>query len=108
MSLTTLSTPVNSDLKLYSGTLAFDRADVWEWSLNLLKLRPCTFATLSYRGTHGLTMALPDDLFVGIGDINLTFLPKALSLVLTPSSGHPAAHSREAAPSVPQLPTSPS
>ncbi|KAF8518264.1 hypothetical protein BU17DRAFT_48885 [Hysterangium stoloniferum] len=39
-----------------------DRADVWEWSPNLIKVRPYDF-------------------FVGIGDINSTFLPKAPSLV---------------------------
>jgi len=39
-----------------------DRADVWEWSPNLIKVRPYDF-------------------FVGIGDINSTFLPKVPSLV---------------------------
>ncbi|KAG5642167.1 hypothetical protein DXG03_003528 [Asterophora parasitica] len=38
-----------------------DRADVWEWSPNLLKV-------------------IPYDFFVGIGDINSTFLPKLESL----------------------------
>ncbi|KAF8478879.1 hypothetical protein JB92DRAFT_3278382 [Gautieria morchelliformis] len=45
-----------------------DRADVWEWSPNLLKVRPYDF-------------------FVGIGDINSTFLPKAPSLVPVPAPG---------------------
>ncbi|KIJ57127.1 hypothetical protein M422DRAFT_198518 [Sphaerobolus stellatus SS14] len=39
-----------------------DRADVWEWSPNLLKVRPYDF-------------------FVGIGDINSAFLPKTAPLV---------------------------
>ncbi|KAJ3845307.1 hypothetical protein F5878DRAFT_689607 [Lentinula raphanica] len=48
-----------------------DRADVWEWSPNLLKV-------------------IPFDFFVGIGDINSTFLPKIEPLtVSTPPSTHP-------------------
>ncbi|TFY82727.1 hypothetical protein EWM64_g1286 [Hericium alpestre] len=44
-----------------------DRADVWEWSPNLIKV-------------------IPYDFFVGIGDINSTFLPKvdAFSAVIPP------------------------
>ncbi|TFK26667.1 hypothetical protein FA15DRAFT_263986 [Coprinopsis marcescibilis] len=44
-----------------------DRADVWEWSPNLIKV-------------------IPYDFFVGIGDINSTFLPKvdSASLIATP------------------------
>ncbi|EFI28712.1 RNA polymerase II subunit A domain phosphatase [Coprinopsis cinerea okayama7 len=46
-----------------------DRADVWEWSPNLLKV-------------------IPYDFFVGIGDINSTFLPKldAASLPTAPKA----------------------
>ncbi|KAJ3750888.1 hypothetical protein DFH05DRAFT_1519055 [Lentinula detonsa] len=46
-----------------------DRADVWEWSPNLLKV-------------------IPFDFFVGIGDINSTFLPKVEPLTVSapPSS----------------------
>ncbi|KIK94105.1 hypothetical protein PAXRUDRAFT_828314 [Paxillus rubicundulus Ve08.2h10] len=51
-----------------------DRADVWEWSLNLIKV-------------------IPYDFFVGIGDINSAFLPKVEPLaptVHTPTLGQPA------------------
>ncbi|KAL0951753.1 hypothetical protein HGRIS_008425 [Hohenbuehelia grisea] len=41
-----------------------DRADVWEWSPNLIKV-------------------IPYDFFVGIGDINSTFLPKVEPLTVT-------------------------
>ncbi|GJJ09456.1 hypothetical protein Clacol_003679 [Clathrus columnatus] len=44
-----------------------DRADVWEWSPNLLKVRAYDF-------------------FVGIGDINSTLLPKVPSLVPSPAT----------------------
>ncbi|KAF9074970.1 hypothetical protein BDP27DRAFT_1381023 [Rhodocollybia butyracea] len=47
-----------------------DRADVWEWSPNLLKV-------------------IPFDFFVGIGDINSTFLPKVAPLT-PPSTPHTA------------------
>lgn len=43
-----------------------DRADVWEWSPNLLKV-------------------VPYDFFVGIGDINSTFLPKVEPLTAATS-----------------------
>ncbi|PIL27260.1 hypothetical protein GSI_10405 [Ganoderma sinense ZZ0214-1] len=39
-----------------------DRADVWEWSPNLVKVVPSS--------------RIEDDFFVGIGDINSAFLPK--------------------------------
>ncbi|KAH6917087.1 hypothetical protein BKA70DRAFT_1382097 [Coprinopsis sp. MPI-PUGE-AT-0042] len=42
-----------------------DRADVWDWSPNLVKV-------------------IPYDFFVGIGDINSTFLPKLDASSLTP------------------------
>ncbi|KAG9314177.1 hypothetical protein JVU11DRAFT_4963 [Chiua virens] len=51
-----------------------DRADVWEWSPNLIKV-------------------IPYDFFVGIGDINSAFLPKVEPLapaVHTPTIGKPA------------------
>ncbi|KIJ21963.1 hypothetical protein PAXINDRAFT_105638 [Paxillus involutus ATCC 200175] len=51
-----------------------DRADVWEWSLNLIKV-------------------IPYDFFVGIGDINSAFLPKVEPLaptVHTPTLGKPS------------------
>ncbi|KAG6851395.1 hypothetical protein H0H93_005793 [Arthromyces matolae] len=46
-----------------SGIIIDDRADVWEWSPNLIKVFPSPHRD-------------PDDFFVGIGDINSTFLPK--------------------------------
>ena len=58
---------------------------------------------LSPRRTRGL------DFFVGFGDINSTFLPKALSPVPTPSPGRPIPDAHAAVPIMPtQLPTSPS
>ncbi|KZT08553.1 uncharacterized protein LAESUDRAFT_735745 [Laetiporus sulphureus 93-53] len=45
-----------------------DRADVWEWSPNLVKV-------------------IPYDFFVGIGDINSAFLPKLDALTTTPPAG---------------------
>ncbi|KAJ8596296.1 hypothetical protein M405DRAFT_757888 [Rhizopogon salebrosus TDB-379] len=48
-----------------------DRADVWEWSTNLVKV-------------------IPYDFFVGIGDINSAFLPKIEPLAPTVSSPSPA------------------
>ncbi|KAK0455901.1 hypothetical protein EV421DRAFT_1749339 [Armillaria borealis] len=44
-----------------------DRGDVWEWSPNLIKV-------------------VPYDFFVGIGDINSAFIPKAPTSNLPPSS----------------------
>ncbi|KAG5652920.1 hypothetical protein H0H81_003063 [Sphagnurus paluster] len=55
-----------------------DRADVWEWSPNLVKVIPC-----SCHPIHLTSLNQPyasDDFFVGIGDINSTFLPKLESL----------------------------
>ncbi|EGO02585.1 hypothetical protein SERLA73DRAFT_102556 [Serpula lacrymans var. lacrymans S7.3] len=50
-----------------------DRADVWEWSPNLVKV-------------------IPYDFFVGIGDINSTFLPKVqpLTTAIPPVPGNTA------------------
>ncbi|KAJ3869306.1 hypothetical protein EV359DRAFT_70029 [Lentinula novae-zelandiae] len=56
-----------------------DRADVWEWSPNLLKV-------------------IPFDFFVGIGDINSTFLPKVEPLTV---STPPSPSTVEASSSVP-------
>lgn len=57
-----------------------DRADVWEWSPNLIKVIPCKSYLLQVFNvlTHWI-----DDFFVGIGDINSTFLAKITPL--TPS-----------------------
>ncbi|KAF6754350.1 hypothetical protein DFP72DRAFT_1170471 [Ephemerocybe angulata] len=49
-----------------------DRADVWEWSPNLVKV-------------------IPYDFFVGIGDINSTFLPKLDPSTVTAAPPPPAA-----------------
>ncbi|KAF8576120.1 hypothetical protein K439DRAFT_1419191 [Ramaria rubella] len=59
-----------------------DRADVWGWSPNLLKVRPYDF-------------------FVGIGDINSTFLPKPRSLVPSTSDSPTPPPPIEVAPSDP-------
>ncbi|KAJ4485687.1 hypothetical protein J3R30DRAFT_3441203 [Lentinula aciculospora] len=61
-----------------------DRADVWEWSPNLLKV-------------------VPFDFFVGIGDINSTFLPKVEPLtVSTPPSPSTAETSTSASTAIPE------
>ncbi|EXJ95604.1 hypothetical protein A1O1_00726 [Capronia coronata CBS 617.96] len=44
-----------------------DRGDVWKWSANLIRVRPFDF-------------------FVGIGDINSSFLPKKQEIQTTPKS----------------------
>ncbi|KAJ6500358.1 hypothetical protein C8R45DRAFT_65616 [Mycena sanguinolenta] len=62
-----------------------DRADVWEWSPNLIKV-------------------VPYDFFVGIGDINSAFLPKIEPL--TPVTPPPATASK-AAPTTPPTADSP-
>jgi RNA polymerase II subunit A C-terminal domain phosphatase len=48
-----------------------DRGDVWQWSPNLVKVKPYDF-------------------FVGIGDINSSFLPKRPELEAKPDSAKPA------------------
>ena len=63
-----------------------DRADVWEWSPNLVKVIPCEFTIHSpchYMRMYLTFFVLVDDFFVGIGDINSAFLPKITPL--TPS-----------------------
>lgn len=65
-----------------------DRADVWEWSPNLIKVIPCKSFQVS-PGNTKLTF-VKDDFFVGIGDINSAFLPKVEPLaptVHTPTLG---------------------
>lgn len=68
-----------------------DRADVWEWSPNLLKVIPCKSNSASHHKT--LLIFRTDDFFIGIGDINSSFLPKVDPLtpaVLTPPSSKAA------------------
>ena len=50
-----------------------DRADVWEWSPNLIKVIPCKRIAIDMDPCAYFRI---DDFFVGIGDINSTFLPK--------------------------------
>lgn len=52
-----------------------DRADVWEWSPNLVKVIPCLYPFL-LAFTYVAQRFGADDFFVGIGDINSAFLPK--------------------------------
>ena len=52
-----------------------DRADVWEWSPNLVKVIPCWYL-LSLIAVLYTDNFIVDDFFVGIGDINSAFLPK--------------------------------
>ncbi|KAL1951122.1 hypothetical protein VTO73DRAFT_271 [Trametes versicolor] len=56
-----------------------DRADVWEWSPNLVKV-------------------IPYDFFVGIGDINSAFLPKLVPL--TPAAPPPPVTAVETSPEI--------
>ncbi|KAK7465542.1 CTD phosphatase Fcp1 [Stygiomarasmius scandens] len=59
-----------------------DRADVWEWSPNLVKV-------------------IPYDFFVGIGDINSTFLPKIEPLTAsTPPPSTPTTSSSDSSSSL--------
>ncbi|KDR85564.1 hypothetical protein GALMADRAFT_234505 [Galerina marginata CBS 339.88] len=55
-----------------------DRADVWEWSPNLLKV-------------------IPYDFFIGIGDINSSFLPKVEPLTPTMPTPNPSPSTPHAA-----------
>lgn len=92
-----------------------DRADVWEWSPNLVKVIPCMLkfhGTRRYMRIYLMSIALADDFFVGIGDINSAFLPKVTPL--TPSAPpqplssppNPVAPTTSS-PSPPQLSTPP-
>ena len=62
-----------------------DRGDVWDWSSNLLKVVPCA-SRPSVSSADGA-----DDFFVGIGDINATFLPAKTGLdAAAPSPAGPS------------------
>lgn len=64
-----------------------DRADVWEWSPNLLKVRPCmSHSIYVIIISCCINIICADDFFVGIGDINSTLLSKAPTLLLSPPS----------------------
>ncbi|KAF7338558.1 RNA polymerase II subunit A C-terminal domain phosphatase [Mycena venus] len=65
-----------------------DRADVWEWSPNLIKV-------------------VPYDFFVGIGDINSAFLPKIEPLTPVTGTPPPTNDPKAAAPSTTLPPDSP-
>lgn len=71
-----------------------DRADVWEWSPNLVKVVPCKQARAFSRIYADY---LQVEFFVGIGDINSAFLPKQ----------KPLAPSIPASPPIPGIPTPP-
>jgi RNA polymerase II subunit A C-terminal domain phosphatase len=64
-----------------------DRADVWEWSPNLVKVIPCQWLAVTHREISRTHIYFPDDFFVGIGDINSTFLPKATTSPPTLATG---------------------
>lgn len=64
-----------------------DRADVWEWSPNLIKVIPCRSDTIYI--VLDLTF-LTDDFFIGIGDINSAFLPKINPLTAATPTPPPA------------------
>src|SRR4051812_17571549 len=57
-----------------------DRADVWQWSANLLKVIPCERRACSSCRADSCFGCLTVDFYVGIGDINAAFLPKKSSL----------------------------
>ena len=81
-----------------------DRADVWEWSPNLVKVIPCGFRICSLSVRIYLTFLAPvDEFFVGIGDINSAFLPKIASLTPSVPSQLPSSSSN---PPTPQSPSS--
>lgn len=67
-----------------------DRADVWEWSPNLVKVVPCTLF-IQASSTTTLLMFTVVEFFVGIGDINSAFLPKQQPLAPVPPEGTPGA-----------------
>lgn len=74
-----------------------DRADVWEWSPNLIKVIPCSSIPARLRV---IVYDSPlDDFFVGIGDINSTFLPKLEPLApLLPAPIAPSSSETEILP----------
>lgn len=60
-----------------------DRADVWGWSPNLLKVVPCESST--NKSMLACTNKRADDFF-GVGDLNAAFLPKKTALDDKPPS----------------------
>lgn len=86
-----------------------DRADVWEWSPNLVKVIPCGFALYDpcqYMRIYLTFLVIVDDFFVGIGDINSAFLPKITPLTPSAPFQPPSPSSDLAAPPPPSpLPT---
>ena len=84
-----------------------DRADVWEWSPNLIKVIPCGLTlcgSYQYVCIYLTFPVLVDDFFVGIGDINSAFLPKITPL--TPSiPSQPPSSSLSPATPVPPPPS---
>lgn len=68
-----------------------DRADVWEWSPNLIKVIPCQ--SFSSPKCFSLMSNL-DDFFVGIGDINSIFLPKVDALTSAAPPALPAGNNQ--------------
>ena len=84
-----------------------DRADVWEWSPNLVKVIPCEltpYGPCQYMRMILTFLVLSDDFFVGIGDINSAFLPRITPLTPSVPSQPPSSPSNPAAP----IPPSPS
>jgi RNA polymerase II subunit A-like phosphatase len=57
-----------------------DRADVWQWSANLLKVIPCEARARACCRADARFLLSTVDFYVGIGDINAAFLPKKSSL----------------------------
>jgi RNA polymerase II subunit A-like phosphatase len=80
-----------------------DRADVWEWSPNLIKVIPCQL--LFARATPHIAHSALDDFFVGIGDINSAFLPK-LDPILAGPDQKPSSTSNKATPVTSATPVS--
>ena len=83
-----------------------DRADVWEWSPNLIKVIPCglTLRPHQYMRIYLTFLVLVDDFFVGIGDINSAFLPKITPLTPSIPSQPPSSSSDPATPVPPSSP----
>ena len=96
MNTSTFSSWTNSRLDFNSKNLARlfptdqsmvvvidDRADVWGNISNLVKVVPCKFHS-RYEFGEIVNLA-PDDFFIGIGDINSSYLPPQPSGSTTPS-----------------------
>lgn len=78
-----------------------DRADVWEWSPNLIKVIPCGLTlcgSYQYMCIYLTFLVLVDDFFVGIGDINSAFLPKITPLTPSIPSQPPSSSPSPATP----------